>query len=96
MARPAEDTPISGAGATAEACGASMWRPVACSTRGGGATTPAVAASAFRRMLAVAENGTMGATARPPGKFGSFAVACLMSGGVTKLGFCSGVTGIAR
>jgi hypothetical protein len=47
-------------------------------------------------MLAVAENGTMGATARPPGKFGSFAVACLMSGGVTKLGFCSGVTGIAR
>ena len=43
----------------------------------------------------MAENGTIGGTAWDPGKFGNLAVACLMSGGVTRLGFCSGLTGIA-
>jgi hypothetical protein len=37
----------------------------------------------------------MGVTAWEFGKFGSLAVACLMSGGVTMLGLCCGVTGIA-
>jgi hypothetical protein len=43
----------------------------------------------------VAENGTIGVTEWAPRKFGSLAVACLISGGVTMLGFCCGVTGIA-
>jgi hypothetical protein len=43
----------------------------------------------------VAENGTIGVTAWEPRKFGGLAVACLMSGGVTTLGFRCGVTGIA-
>ena len=38
----------------------------------------------------------MGVTAWDAGKSGGLAAACLMSGGVTKLGFRSGVTGIAR
>ncbi|HLM80376.1 MAG TPA: hypothetical protein VK302_07060 [Terriglobales bacterium] len=65
------------------------------STSGGGATTPDGPASAFRRVPAVAEKGTMGVTAWEPKKLGSLAVACLMSGGVTMLGFCCAVTGIA-
>jgi len=43
----------------------------------------------------MAEKGTMGVTAWEPKKLGSLAVACLMSGGVTMLGFCCGITGIA-
>jgi len=55
----------------------------------------------FRRGSEAAENGTIGATgmaACDPTKFGVdiLARACLMSGGVIKLGFRSGVTGIAR
>src|ERR1019366_3902578 len=95
IARPAEGPPSSGAGATA-ACGSASRRAVAWSTWGGGATTPDGPATAFRRRRpAVAENGTIGVTAWEPRKLGSLAVACLMSGGVTMPGFCSGVTRIA-
>jgi hypothetical protein len=52
-------------------------------------------ASAFGSGLAVAENGTIGVTVREFERFGMLAAACLMSGGVTRLGFCCGVTGIA-
>jgi hypothetical protein len=43
----------------------------------------------------MAENGIIGVIAWEPGKFGSLDVACLMAGGVTMLGSCCGVTGIA-
>jgi len=65
------------------------------STWGGGATTTDGPVSAFRRGPAVAENGTIGVTVWEPRKFGSLAVACLMSGGVMRLDLRSGVTGIA-
>ena len=47
----------------------------------------------FRRAPAAVENGAMGATGWEAGKSGILAVACLISGGVTMLGFCSGLTG---
>jgi hypothetical protein len=52
-------------------------------------------ASAFGSGFEVAENGTIGVTVREFERFGTLAAACLMSGGVTRLGFCCGVTGIA-
>lgn len=61
---------------------------------GGGATTADGPANAVRRGPALADKGIVGATGCGAGKFGSLAVACLMSGGVTRLGLCSGVTGI--
>ena len=49
----------------------------------------------FRRTPAVAEKGTIGVTAWDPRKSGGLAAASLMSGGVTRAGFCSGLTGLA-
>ena len=85
----------SGAGATAEPCGTTNRRPVVCSTSGAGATTPDAPAHSLCRAPFVSENGTIGVTALDPKKFGSLAVAALMSGGVTRPGFCSGLTLIA-
>jgi hypothetical protein len=95
IVRGAEDPPSSGAGPTADACGSATGRAAARSNWGGGPTTPDDPANALLRGPAAAENGTIGAIAREPTRFGSSAVACLMSGGVTMPGLCSGVTGIA-
>jgi len=48
----------------------------------------------FRRGLVAVENGAIGVTGCEAGRSGILAVASLISGGVTRFGFCSGLTGI--